>query len=163
VLGVVVGLYAMSIDRSLGPHWLGPTSKAVAFVGGLLTIPLLLFSRGAKLRAQLEENNRGWAFPVILALNLGLGTIALTGLAYGLGIMSNSIGGGATESGDCSVTAASAKEGHAAWWVTDISCKVHGEFLSTTVELERADRPRLGESMPMKLRRGRLGIWLREE
>lgn len=163
VLGVAVGLYAVSIDRTLGPHWLGPTSKAIAFVGGLLTIPLMLFSRGARLRAQLEEDGRAWAFPVLLALNLGLGTVALAGLTYGLGIMFNAAGTGSPEEGNCSVTASSPKEGHASWWVTDISCKVHGEFLTTTAELQRPERPRLGEAMPLKLHRGRLGIWIREE
>jgi hypothetical protein len=163
VVGVGLGLLAASTDRALEPHWIGPASKGVAFLGGIAAVPLFIRSRGAKLRAKLEDDGRPWAFPVVLVLVLGLSTIGFAGLGYGTATLVNSAGTSGDEEVSCTATSSTSATGRGQPWATDFSCKIHGEFLTMRVDLMRAARPQVGESMPVRVRRGRLGVWLRAE
>ena len=163
VLGTALGLYAMGSDRSLSPHWIAPASKAIAFLGGVLAVPLFLRARGAKIRARLEDEGRAWAFPVVLVLVLGLSTMAFAGLGYGLGMILNGVGAHGEEEVECTATSSTSKDGRGQPWETDFSCSVHGEYLTMRVDLMRDQRPHVGEALPVKVRKGRLGVWLRAQ
>jgi hypothetical protein len=160
VLGTAFALVAAATDTSLSPNWLSPASKGVAFVFGAVATLLFVRVRGERVREQLEDDGRAWAFPLVVGLAFGLVTIGSAGLTYAVGMLVNS-SGGAEEETTCTVTAVATLESNGKPWETDLTCNVNGEVFTTRVALAQPSRPNIDEKVPVKLRKGRLGIWLR--